>query len=105
MERVEAPTTATLEAIADAFNRHDVDAIMAFFAEDAVFEAPAGLDPWGRRLVGKDQVREGFAARFAGIPGCPLRRRLPLGQRRQRRLGMDAHGHHDRGRAARAAWL
>ena len=68
MERVEAPTTDTLEAIADAFNRHDVDAIMAFFAEDAVFEAPAGLDPWGRRLVGKDHVREGFAARFAGIP-------------------------------------
>ena len=68
MERVEAPTTDTLEAIADAFNRHDVDAIMAFFAEDAVFEAPTGLDPWGRRLVGKDQVREAFAARFAGIP-------------------------------------
>ena len=68
MERVEAPTTDTLEAIADAFNRHDVDAIMAFFAEDAVFEAPAGPDTWGRRLVGEDQVREGFAARFAGIP-------------------------------------
>ena len=68
MERVEAPTTDTLEAIADAFNRHDVDAIMAFFAEDAVFEAPAGPDPSGRRLVGRDHVREGFAARFAGIP-------------------------------------
>lgn len=61
-------TTETLEAIADAFNRHDLDAIMAFFTEDAVFEAPKGPDPWGRRFVGKEQVREGFAARFAGIP-------------------------------------
>ena len=50
-------TTETLQAIADAFNRHDTDAIMAFFAEDAVFEAPKGADPWGRRFVGKEAVR------------------------------------------------
>jgi ketosteroid isomerase-like protein len=61
-------TAGALEEIADAFNRHDVDAIMGFFAEDAVFEAPRGPDPWGRRFVGREQVREGFAARFAGIP-------------------------------------
>ena len=61
-------TTETLKAIADAFNRHDLGAIMAFFTEDAVFEAPKGPDPWGRRFVGKERVREGFAARFAGIP-------------------------------------
>ena len=61
-------TTETLKAIADAFNRHDLGAIMAFFTEDAVFEAPKGPYPWGRRFVGKEQVREGFAARFAGIP-------------------------------------
>lgn len=35
METTETVTTGTLEAIAEAFNRHDVDAIMAFFAEDA----------------------------------------------------------------------
>jgi ketosteroid isomerase-like protein len=61
-------TTETLEAIADAFNRHDLDAIMSLFAEDAVFESPKGPDAWGRRFVGRDQVREGLAARFAGIP-------------------------------------
>jgi ketosteroid isomerase-like protein len=64
----EPVTTETLRAIADAFNRHDVDAIMSFFADDAVFEAPRGPDPWGRRFVGLDEVREGFEARFAGIP-------------------------------------
>ena len=61
-------TTDTLRAIADAFNRHDLDAIMAFFAEDAVFESPRGPDAFGRRFVGREQVREGLAARFAGIP-------------------------------------
>ena len=68
MTAIENMTTETLEAIADAFNRHDVDGVMAFFAEDAVFESPKGPDPWGRRFVGKAQVREGIAARFAGIP-------------------------------------
>jgi ketosteroid isomerase-like protein len=61
-------TVEMLQAIADAFNRHDVEAIMSFFAEDAVFEAPRGQEPWGRRFVGKEAVREGIAARFAGIP-------------------------------------
>jgi steroid delta-isomerase-like uncharacterized protein len=54
--------------MADAFNRHDLDAIMAAFSDDCVFEAPRGPDPWGKRFVGKDGVREGLAARFAGIP-------------------------------------
>ena len=57
-----------LQQILDAFNRHDLDAIMAFFAADAVFEAPRGPDAWGRKFVGKDRVREGLAARFTGIP-------------------------------------
>lgn len=58
----------TLRAIAAAFNRHDLDAIMSHFTHDAVFEAPRGPDPWGTRVVGRDAVREAFAARFSGIP-------------------------------------
>jgi ketosteroid isomerase-like protein len=57
-----------LEAIADAFNRHDADAVMSFFTDDCVFETPRGPEPCGRRLVGAEAVREGVAARFAGIP-------------------------------------
>jgi ketosteroid isomerase-like protein len=64
----ETVTTETLKAIAAAFNRHDVQGVMAFFADDAVFETPKGPDPWGRRLVGREKVQEGIAARFAGIP-------------------------------------
>ena len=54
--------------VLDAFNRHDLDAIMSHFAEDCVFESPRGPDAWGRRFVGKDEVRRGLAARFEGIP-------------------------------------
>jgi steroid delta-isomerase-like uncharacterized protein len=71
MERVtfmSEPTVDTLKAITDAFNRHDLDAMMAFFADDAIFESPRGPDPWGRRFAGKAAVREGLAARFTGIP-------------------------------------
>ena len=57
-----------LQAFLDAFNAHDVDVIMSFFADDCVFDMPRGPGPGGRRLVGKQQVREGLQARFDGIP-------------------------------------
>ena len=62
------PNVETLQEIAAAFNRHDLDAIMAFFSEDAVLESPRGPTPHGTRFVGRDAVREGLAARFTGIP-------------------------------------
>ena len=68
MDSSETVTIETLRSIADAFNRHDLDGIMAFFTEDAIFETPKGPEPWGRRFAGTEQVREGIAARFAGIP-------------------------------------
>ena len=57
-----------LREVLDAFNRHDLDAIMSHFAEDCVFESPRGQHPWGTRFAGRDQVRSGLAARFEGIP-------------------------------------
>jgi ketosteroid isomerase-like protein len=68
MTQAAAVTVATLQEILDAFNRHDLDAVMAFFADDATMEMPRGADPWGARFVGKAAVREGIAARFAGLP-------------------------------------
>ena len=35
-------TIKVLQAFADAWNRHDVDALMSFMTEDCVFEASAG---------------------------------------------------------------
>ncbi|MCL4249178.1 MAG: nuclear transport factor 2 family protein [Anaerolineae bacterium] len=60
--------TETLKQILEAFNQHDLDAIMDFFAEDCILELPRGPHPWGSRFVGKEQVRAGLASRFAGIP-------------------------------------
>ncbi len=57
-----------LGVIAAAFDRHDLDAIMTHFVEDAVFETPGGTEAWGRRVVGREAVRAAFADRFAGIP-------------------------------------
>jgi ketosteroid isomerase-like protein len=57
-----------LRSVAAAFNRHDLEAIMAAFSDECVFESPRGPDPWGKRFVGKPEVREGLAARFSGIP-------------------------------------
>ena len=58
----------TLKQFLEAFNRHDLDAIMAFFADDCCMDLPRGPEPWGTRLTGKDQVRAGCASRFAGLP-------------------------------------
>jgi ketosteroid isomerase-like protein len=60
--------TPMLQAFLDAFNAHDVDAIMSFFAEDCVLDMRRGPGPGGRLLVGKDQVREGIRSRLDGIP-------------------------------------
>ncbi len=60
--------TPSLQALLDAFNAHDVDAIMSFFTEDCVFDMPRGPAPGGLRLVGSEEVRAGIQSRFDGIP-------------------------------------
>jgi ketosteroid isomerase-like protein len=60
------PTVSTLQSILDAFNRHDVDAIMDSFADDAVFDSPRGADPHGTRFTGKPDIREILTQRLRG---------------------------------------
>ncbi len=57
-----------LKVVLEAFNRHDLDAIMSFFAEDCTFDMPKGPNSFGLRYEGKAGVREGLASRFSGIP-------------------------------------
>jgi ketosteroid isomerase-like protein len=57
-----------LANIAAAFDRHDLEGILRYFADDAVFDSPRGPDRWGQRFVGKEALRDAFAARFSGIP-------------------------------------
>jgi steroid delta-isomerase-like uncharacterized protein len=61
-------TVQTMKEVLDAFNRHDLDAIMEYFSEDCSFDFPRGPEPFGQRFVGKANVREGLAMRFKGIP-------------------------------------
>jgi ketosteroid isomerase-like protein len=62
-----------LQEVAAAFDRHDLEGILAHFADHAVFESPRGPDPWGQRFVGIEQIRTAFAGRFEGIPDVRYR--------------------------------
>jgi steroid delta-isomerase-like uncharacterized protein len=61
-------TVELLKRFLDAFNRHDLDDIMEYFADDCVFYMPRGAGPRGDRFTGKAAVRAGLAKRFEGIP-------------------------------------
>jgi ketosteroid isomerase-like protein len=64
-----APVTVELlKDFLEAFNRHDLDAIMDCFADDCVFYMPRGAGPRGDRYAGKQEVRAGLSKRFEGIP-------------------------------------
>jgi steroid delta-isomerase-like uncharacterized protein len=63
-------TTDMLQAFADAWNRHDADALMSFMMEDCVFEASAGPDICGTRYVGREAVRAAFAEVWAVWPNA-----------------------------------
>jgi ketosteroid isomerase-like protein len=61
-------TVEVMKGFLDAFNRHDLNAIMDYFADDCVFYMPRGEGPRGDRYTGKAEVRVGLAKRFEGIP-------------------------------------
>lgn len=54
----------------EAFNRHDVPAIMEHFSDDAVFEASAGPEVCGRRFAGRLAIGEAFSALFRETPNA-----------------------------------
>jgi steroid delta-isomerase-like uncharacterized protein len=57
-----------LHAFAEAWNRHDLDALMSMMTVDCVFEASAGDDVEGARHQGQEAVRAAFAAVFEQYP-------------------------------------
>jgi len=62
-------TTELLDAIQDAFNRHDVDGILAYFADDCEWLMARGPDRWeGKRLRGKAAIAKVLSARYAVVP-------------------------------------
>ena len=61
-------TIKELQAFGEAWNRHDVDAIMTFMGDDCVFETTAGKEVCGTRYEGRERVREAFARVFKMFP-------------------------------------
>jgi len=61
-------TTDMLQAFGDAWNRHDVDALMSFMTEDCVFEASTGPDVCGTSYAGRKAVRAGFSEVWSTFP-------------------------------------
>jgi steroid delta-isomerase-like uncharacterized protein len=57
-----------LERFADAWNRHDLDALMSMMTDDGVFDASAGTEVNGQRSEGRQAVRAAYAAVFETFP-------------------------------------
>lgn len=61
-------TAQFLEAFADAWNRHDANALMSFMTPDCVFESSAGPDICGTRHQGAEAVRAGYVQVWTIFP-------------------------------------
>ncbi len=64
----ETNALAVVERCCDAFNRHDVEGILADFAENAVWLLALGPNADGRKLNGKAEIRALLEQRFRDIP-------------------------------------
>jgi len=61
-------TADLLRSFADAFNAHDINAVMLHMTDDCVFEASAGPNIDGEKYTGQAQVRKAFENVFAAFP-------------------------------------
>ena len=66
-------TVALLTEFSDAWNRHDIDALMSFMSEDCVFETAAGAETCGTRHQGHAAVRKAFAGAWEAVPDAQWR--------------------------------
>lgn len=61
-------TEEFLQDFGAAWNRHDIDALMNFMADDCTFHAAAGPDLSGKSFEGRDAVRAGFQLAWQTFP-------------------------------------
>ena len=64
----DSTTMKVLVGFANAFNAHDVNAILSFMANDCVFLASAGPDVHGEKFEGKEAVKKAFEDVFKTFP-------------------------------------
>ena len=56
-----------VDAVGHAFNNNDIDAVMKFFAKDAIFDHAIGPSPTGKRFVGAAEIRNVFNSLFEKV--------------------------------------
>lgn len=60
-------TADDLKATFDAFNRHDVEAVMRHFDDNCVFYTVAGDGQAGNRIEGAEAIAKAFSSVWAGM--------------------------------------
>ena len=63
-----AVTVSDLDAFAQAWNRHDIEALMFFMAPDCVFHTWTGPNAGGTRHVGREAVRSAYRKAWTDFP-------------------------------------
>jgi ketosteroid isomerase-like protein len=68
-QQVSSPATIEfLEGFSQAWNDHDIDALMSFITDDCVFHTAAGPDVKGNTISGREAVRESFQMVWKNFP-------------------------------------
>ncbi len=57
-----------LQAFSEAWNNHDIDALMTFVTDDCIFHTAAGPDLQGNTFTGREAVRESFQQVWKNFP-------------------------------------
>ena len=60
-------TKELLDEMFAAYNALDVEAVLAFFADDAIFDHAAGPEIHGQRFSGKSAIHEIFSSAFDSV--------------------------------------
>jgi len=60
-------TISLLESMTDAYNRKDIDTVMSFFDDNAVFDHAAGPEINGTRFTGSKNIRKVFQSLFENV--------------------------------------
>lgn len=61
-------TVQKLHDTFEAFNRHDIDAVMTHFADDCVFYPVGGPEVYGNIIEGRDAIAKAFEAVWTAMP-------------------------------------
>lgn len=59
-----------ISRFAEAYNRHDADAIMSLMSEECEFLGYTGPEPWGERFTGRSEVRKRVVAGLERLTGA-----------------------------------